>query len=109
DVILSAAEIQATARVLHELVTNAAKYGALSNPSGRVTVNWDRRPNGQAAENLVLVWREVGGPPASVNVVSGYGTSLIRNLVPHELGGKVDFVLAPDGVNCKIEFPLNGN
>jgi len=109
DVVLSAAEIQATARVLHELVTNAAKYGALSKPSGRVTVNWDRRPNGQAAENLVLVWREVGGPSASVNVVSGYGTTLIRNLVPHELGGKVDLVLAPDGVNCKIEFPLNGN
>jgi len=109
DVILSAAEIQATARVLHELVTNAAKHGALSDPGGRVTVNWDRRPNGQAAENLVLVWREVGGPVASVNVASGYGTSLIRNLVPHELGGKVDLVLASDGVHCKIEFPLSGS
>jgi PAS domain S-box-containing protein len=109
DVILSAAEIRATARVLHELVTNAAKHGALSNPSGHVTVNWDRRPNGQATENLVLEWRELGGPPASANGTSGYGTTLIRNLVPHELGGKVDLVLAAEGVSCKIEFPLSGH
>jgi PAS domain S-box-containing protein len=109
DVILSAAEIRATARVLHELVTNAAKHGALSNPNGHVTVNWDRRPNGQATENLVLEWRELGGPPASTNGTSGYGTTLIRNLVPHELGGKVDLMLASDGVSCKIEFPLSAH
>jgi len=109
DVILSAAEIRATARVLHELVTNAAKHGALSNPSGHVTVNWERRPNGHATEDLVLEWREVGNPPASAKGASGYGTTLIRNLVPHELGGKVDLVLKSDGVSCKIEFPLSGH
>ena len=48
--------------VLHELVTNAAKYGALSVPKGSVTVSWDRKPNGHTA-NLVLAWREFGGPP----------------------------------------------
>ena len=93
--------------VLHELVTNAAKHGALSISDGRVTVSWDRRPNGHAAENLMLVWHELGGPPIAANVLSGYGTTLIRNLVPHELGGTVDLVLAPDGVSCRIEFPLN--
>jgi len=107
DVILAAAEVQAVAMVLHELVTNAAKHGALSISDGRVTVSWDRRPNGHAGENLVLVWREVGGPPVTANVPSGYGTTLIRNLVPHELGGKVDVEFPPDGVICRIEISLS--
>ena len=107
DVMLAAAEIQAVAMVLHELVTNAAKHGALSVSDGRVSVSWDRRPNGDAGENLVLVWREAGGPPVTANVPSGYGTTLIRNLVPHELGGTVDLEFPPDGVNCRIEIPLS--
>ncbi len=107
DAMLAATEIQAVAMVLHELVTNAAKHGALSAADGRVSVSWDRRPNGDARENLVLVWREAGGPPVPANVPSGYGTTLIRNLVPHELGGKVDVEFPPDGVNCRIEIPLS--
>ena len=63
DVMLTAAATQAVAMVLHELVTNAAKYGALSTPGGRVSVSWDRRPNGDATANLMIVWRELGGPP----------------------------------------------
>jgi two-component sensor histidine kinase len=55
---------------------------------------------------LVLEWRELGGPQVPVKVTSGYGTSLIRDLIPHELGGTVDLVFAPDGVNCKIEIIL---
>jgi hypothetical protein len=107
DVILAAAEIQAVAMVLHELVTNAAKHGALSISDGWVTVSWERTPNGHATENLVLAWRELGGPPVTASVPSGYGTTLIRNLVPHELGGKVDVVFPPEGVSCRIEIPLS--
>jgi two-component sensor histidine kinase len=94
------------AMVLHELVTNAAKYGALSVPTGRVSVNWERKSNGTAAANLVFVWREFGGPPTAAEVQSGYGTRLIRELVPHELGGTVDPEFAAEGVSCRIEFPL---
>jgi PAS domain S-box-containing protein len=97
--------IQAMGMVLHELVTNAAKYGALSVPTGRVTVSWDRKPNGHAA-NLVFAWREFGGPPIAVKAKSGYGTRLIRELVPHELKGTVDLEFATEGVSCTIEFPL---
>ncbi len=95
-------EIQAVARVLHELVTNAAKHGALSMPGGHVSVNWDRKPNGDGA-NLMLVWQEHGGPPVKSEVQSSYGTNLIRNLIPHELGGKIDLVLASEGVSCKLD------
>jgi PAS domain S-box-containing protein len=106
DVMLSAAATQAVAMVLHELVTNAAKYGALSTPAGRVSVSWDSQPNDNAAASLIIVWQEIGGPPIASPVPSGYGTSLIRGLIPHELGGTVDLVLAPDGACCRITIPL---
>jgi PAS domain S-box-containing protein len=105
DVMLIAAEIQAVARVLHELVTNAAKYGALSSPGGHVSVCWNREPNGDG-ENLMLVWQEHGGPAVKSNVQSSYGTNLIRNLIPHELGGMVDLVFASEGVRCRIDIPM---
>jgi PAS domain S-box-containing protein len=104
DVVLTSAVIQALAMVLHELVTNAAKYGALSVPTGRVTVSWDLKSNGHAP-SLVFVWREFAGPTAA-EAKPGYGTRLVRELVPHELGGTVDLVFATEGVSCKIEFPL---
>jgi len=105
DIMLTAAEIHAVARVLHELVTNAAKHGALSISGGHVSVSWDRKPNGDGT-NLVLVWQELGGPPVKSEVPSSYGTNLIRNLIPHELGGKVDLVFASEGVSCRIEIPI---
>jgi PAS domain S-box-containing protein len=105
DFLLNPAETQAVARVLHELATNAAKYGALSIPGGQVSIYWDRKPNG-AATHLTLVWCEFGGPPVASEHPSGYGTNLIRNLIPHELGGAVDLVFATEGVNCRIEMPI---
>jgi PAS domain S-box-containing protein len=105
DLMLTSAETQTLAKVLHELATNAAKYGALSIPGGQVSVTWDRKPNGQAA-TLILQWRELGGPPVASKVQSSYGTDLIRDLIPHELGGTVDLVFAAEGANCRIEFPI---
>ena len=106
DVMLTAVATQALAMVFHELVTNAAKHGALSTPGGHVSVSWDRRPNGDAAAKLIIVWRELGGPPVAAATQYGYGTTLIRDLIPHELGGTVDLVLASDGARCSIEIPL---
>jgi two-component sensor histidine kinase len=103
DIVLGAPEIQAIAMVLHELVTNAAKYGSLSAPNGRVCISWSRQDLDEGAK-LVFEWRELGGPLVAANASSGYGTSLIRDLIPYELAGTVDLVFAPDGVNCKIEI-----
>jgi two-component sensor histidine kinase len=103
-VMLTAAATQAVAMVLHELVTNAAKYGALSSPDGRVSVQWD--PDGAGA-TLTIAWRETGGPTIPPSAQSGYGTSLIRDLIPHELGGTVDLVMETEGVRCTIVIPLN--
>jgi len=106
NVMLTAAETQAVTRVLHELATNAAKYGALSIRGGQVIVSWDRVSNGEATK-LTLIWREMGGPLVACEPPSSYGTNLIRHLIPHELGGTVDLAFAKEGVNCKIEIPIS--
>jgi PAS domain S-box-containing protein len=106
DVALTAAATEALAMVMHELVTNASKYGALSVPEGRVSVNWECRSSGDAAAGLIIVWRETGGPPTSAPSQYGYGTSLICDLIPHELGGAVDLAFSSEGVSCTIEIPL---
>ena len=107
DVMLTAAATQALAMVLHELVTNTAKYGALSSPGGWVSVHWDRHFHVDATASLTIEWREFGGPAIVAPIQSGYGTSLILELIPHELGGKVDLVFAAEGVCCRIEIPLD--
>ena len=91
--------------VLHELTTNAAKYGALSTEHGRVCVRWNRRWNGRAPDGLLLKWQEKGGPSVAAPAMAGYGTSVIRDLIPYELGGIVDLVFARGGVRCTIEIP----
>ncbi|HEU5275422.1 MAG TPA: MASE1 domain-containing protein [Xanthobacteraceae bacterium] len=106
NAMLSAAETQAVAMVIHELVTNAAKYGALSCPGGHVLVTWRCETLADDSARLQIEWRETGGPLIQGPVRPGYGTSLIRELIPHELGGKVDLELASVGASCRIEIPL---
>ena len=96
---------QVMAMVLHELATNAAKYGALSNGHGRVSIRWRRPSRGRCKGKLVLEWRENGGPQIMAPNVTGYGTSVIRDLIPYELGGAVDYQLAREGARCRLEIP----
>jgi two-component sensor histidine kinase len=107
DVILSADAGQAIAMVFHELATNAAKFGALSATGGRVCVRWSHKRNGHAHGLLSIHWEERGGPNVVPQTRSGYGTSVIRDLVPYELGGTVDLVHAPEGVRCRLEIPAH--
>jgi PAS domain S-box-containing protein len=102
---LSAEAGQAIAMVLHELATNAAKFGALSAKGGCVSVRWGHLRNGDAQNRFSIWWEESGGPTVRPQARSGYGTSVIRHLIPYELGGTVDLVHAPDGVRCKLEIP----
>jgi PAS domain S-box-containing protein len=106
EVLLSAEAGQTMAMVLHELVTNAAKYGALSVPSGRVSIRWRLPHNGDARDRLILTWREIGGPVVGAASKSSYGLQVVRELIPYELGGAIDHVLHPDGVRCHMEIPL---
>ncbi|MFL6819911.1 MAG: MASE1 domain-containing protein [Bradyrhizobium sp.] len=104
DTTLSAAATEALAMVFQELVTNASKYGALSMPGGQVSVRWECESS-DAKTGVRIVWREAGGPPVSLPAKESYGTSLIRELIPHELGGEVDLSFSPGGVSCIIRIP----
>jgi two-component sensor histidine kinase len=102
--LLSAAS-HAVAMVLHELATNAAKYGALSQPGGHVSVQW--RQTSDPSPMLRIEWKETGGPQVAAPAREGYGSSVIRDLLAYELGGRADLVFAFDGVRCTIELPVN--
>jgi two-component sensor histidine kinase/integral membrane sensor domain MASE1 len=105
DVTLTAATTQVLAMVLHELVTNAAKHGAISSPHGRVDVSWSSA-GGNGMARLLMDWQETGGPAVAASPDCRYGVSIIRALIPRELGGSVDLRFASEGVRCKIELPL---
>jgi PAS domain S-box-containing protein len=105
EVLLSAEATQPMAIVLHELVTNASKYGALTTPQGRISVHWDWLRDGHVPWRLRLDWIETGGPPIVAPGEAGYGTGAIRNLVPYELKGAVDLEFAAEGVRCRIDLP----
>jgi len=104
EVILTAEATQPIAIVLHELVTNASKYGALTVAQGRISVRWDL-PEDRAAACLLLEWIETGGPQCCPPTQAGYGTRAIRSLIPYELAGTVDLAFEVDGVRCKIKLP----
>jgi PAS domain S-box-containing protein len=105
DVLLMAEAGQAVAMVLHELVTNAAKYGALSTCKGLVSVQWRQRYKDGIRDRLIIDWREAGGPTVKAPRKFGYGTSVINDLIPYELGGKADFEFSRTGVRCRLEIP----
>jgi two-component sensor histidine kinase len=96
----------ALAMALQELATNASKYGALSNATGRVTISWARR--GTDPPMLSLRWQESGGPPVTSPSREGFGSRLIKRNLSEELGGAADVSYVPDGLICTIDFPLNG-
>ena len=87
--------------VLHELATNAAKYGALSRPEGRVELRWKAEPG-----QLDLSWRESGGPRVAAPSRRGFGSRLIENASFRELDGRTRLEFAPDGVRCWITASL---
>jgi PAS domain S-box-containing protein len=105
DVELSAEAGQILAMVFHELATNAAKFGAISVKSGRVSVRWSFRRNGRAESCLYVDWAESGGPDLLPPVRSGFGTSVVRELVPYELGGTANLMHLREGIRCELQIP----
>jgi len=88
------------ALLLHELGTNATKYGALSLPQGLVDIRWT-----ESTSTVRLVWRELNGPPVMVPARTGFGTRLLRMAFPPE-HGSADIVFDPAGVQCTVDFAL---
>lgn len=91
--------------ILHEIATNAAKYGALSNDSGTVTLDWEVIQE-SAGRKLRLVWTEAGGPPVTAPVQRGFGSRLIERSTRDQLGGEATVDFLPRGVVYTISCAL---
>src|SRR6516162_4905209 len=92
---------QAIAVTLHELATNAAKYGALSEPDGYVQVEWSRAADGR----IVLRWTEANGPAVTPPTHQGFGTRVMEKMITGQLSGRICFVWCAEGLSCEITIP----
>jgi PAS domain S-box-containing protein len=108
EVRLRARQVQNFALALHELTTNAVKYGALRNGSARLAVTWAVTLDRRERRQLALSWVE-SGVAVDLGTVTrrGYGMELIQEALAYALHAKVDYVLEPDGVRCRIEMPVS--
>jgi light-regulated signal transduction histidine kinase (bacteriophytochrome)/CheY-like chemotaxis protein len=91
------------ALVVHEMMTNAAKYGALSVPEGRLMISWAL----DEAGNCNLHWDEAGGPTLAEPFHEGFGSKLIRSTITYDLGGAVDITYAPTGMRARLTIPAS--
>jgi two-component sensor histidine kinase len=97
QVLLEPTIAQAIAMALHELATNAAKYGALATDTGQIEINWSHETDGQ----LVLRWTELGGPAVRTPTRQGFGGRVIERMIG-QLKGKAHFDWRPEGLVCEI-------
>ena len=100
-VLLIPQALSTMALVMHELITNAVKYGAFSRKGGHVNVTWTTNKEG----SLVVDWLEAGGPPVSAPTHRGFGTTIIKESIPHELNGRSTVDYAITGVRVHLEVP----
>ena len=105
DIALTPKAGLALAMALHELASNAAKYGALSTGAGRLTVEWEATDSG-GAQTLALAWTETSGPAVSPPTRRGFGTTLIERSLAHELDAEVSREFLPGGLRCTVVVPL---
>jgi PAS domain S-box-containing protein len=102
DVMLKPEAVQNLGLALHELATNAQKYGSLSDPHGQVRIHWQFC---EEASKLKLIWQERGGPTVTPPERSGFGRAMIENVVGKALEGNVSLSFPPKGVRCVIVIP----
>jgi two-component sensor histidine kinase len=105
DVRLTPRMTLALAMALHELATNAVKYGALSTPTGEIRITWTVEET-TSPRRLCLRWQEAGGPPVQPPARRGFGTRLIERSLAQDLDGNVRIDFARDGIICIVNAPL---
>jgi len=106
DVVLRPRAVLALAMAVHELTTNAAKYGALSVPGGHIEIKWQPVRGDNDRPVLRIDWIEQGGPSVTQPGQRGFGSKLIEGSIAAELGGKAKLVFEPEGLHCEIAIPM---
>ncbi len=102
DMMLEPVAAQAIAVTIHELATNAAKYGALSEPEGEVHIEWSR-----GAGRLVIRWTEMNGPPVKRSTTEGFGMRVMAGMIRDQIKGELVFDWRPQGLACEISLPAS--
>jgi len=103
DVLLSPVAYSTVSLVIHEMVTNAAKYGSLSDPGGSVDIELEHAEG----QPLTVRWRERGGPPVAPPQRRGFGSTITERSIPHDLGGTAETCYAPAGVEAVFVIPAD--
>ena len=110
NVPLQSSSVQTLALALHELATNATKYGALASGSGHLDIRWEVLTETDSAHWLHIEWIESGVEgildPQTVPQARGYGRELIERALPYQLGARTSYALTPDGVHCTIDVNI---
>jgi PAS domain S-box-containing protein len=102
---ISASASQSIGMAMHELATNAAKFGALSNETGIVSVNWSLHSDATVREKFTMSWIESGGPPVAKPAHRGFGSTVIDRMLRMSMGADVDVDFAPTGLVWRIGCP----
>jgi PAS domain S-box-containing protein len=108
SLLVLASAAQTLGMAIHELATNAGKYGALSVPEGRVAIGWGLERDGSGCETFTISWREQGGPPVSPPSQTGFGSTVIGALAETSLDAKVDLDFLETGLRWRLRCPAAG-
>ena len=106
EVVLAPQAAVSLAMIVHELTTNAIKYGALSSPDGRIDIHWDVRENEASERELSFSWKERGGPPAVEPQKPGFGTRLIKRGLSSERSATANLKYGPEGFEYQVTMEL---
>lgn len=108
DLLLQPKQALALSLAVHELATNAMKYGALSNSGGRIDIRWSEETI-EALPSFRFTWTESGGPPVSepASDRKGFGSRLIERMLQNDFGGKVQIIYRAEGVVCELIAPIS--
>jgi len=107
EIRLAPGAVQTIGLVLHELATNAAKYGALSVPGGKIKLNWSFGDESSAPQSFRMEWIERGGPPVKPSTRKGFGRFVTDQMVTRALNATVATDLAPEGLRWTLQMPAS--
>jgi len=107
DVFLAAEAVQIMGLALHELATNATKFGALSSPLGKIAIRWGFHEGRVAPDSFLLTWQEHDGPPVKPSGRKGFGSFVMEQMIKRDMSATVTTNFAPNGMVWTLDMPAS--